>query len=186
MFQIGKIGKFSSNKKLAFLFEKKYVLKKNAFRKNQCFFFPVTTKSARDTPPVKFCHGHFWLFTGILSKIVTGKLKNFTVIFSKKVTGKLEISRSIRKKVVTGNLKFVTGTFVLWPQNFWFTAITTKVIFGLSLVASNVIFSQKSQEKKCAPQAANFFSQKHPNLGPPLILKNMTRRAVPKQAQNIN
>ena len=77
------------------------------------FFPPVTTKSARDTPPVKFCHGQFWLFPGILSKIVTGKLKNFTVIFSKKVTGKLEISRSIRKKVVTGNLKFVTGTFVL-------------------------------------------------------------------------
>ena len=77
------------------------------------FFFSVTPKSSRDTPPVKFCHGHFWLFTGILSKIVTGKLKNFTVIFSKKVTGKLEISRSIRKKVVTGNLKFVTGTFVL-------------------------------------------------------------------------
>ena len=110
---------------------------------NQCFFFPVTPKSARDTPPVKFCHGHFWLFTGILSKIVTGKPKNFTVIFSKKVTGKLEISRSIRKKVVTGNLKFVTGTFALWPQNFWFTAITTKVIFGLSLVASIIIISQK-------------------------------------------
>ena len=106
-------------------------------------FFPVTTESARDTTPVKFCHGHFWLFTGILSKIVTGKLKNFTVIFSKKVTGKLEISRSIRKKVVTGNLKFVTGTFALWPQNFWFTAITTKVIFGLSLVASIIIISLK-------------------------------------------
>ena len=82
------------------------------------FFFPVTTKSARDTPPVKFCHRHFWLFMGILSKIVTGKLKNFTVIFSKKVTGKLEISRSIRKKVVTGNLQFVTCTFVLRTQNF--------------------------------------------------------------------
>ena len=97
----------------------------------QCFF-PVTTKSARCTPPVNFFHGHFWLFTGILSKIVTGKHKNFTVIFSKKVTGKLEISRSIRKKVVTGILKFVTGTSMLWAQNLWFTALITKVILGIA------------------------------------------------------
>ena len=77
----------------------------------EVFFFPVTPQNARDTFFFEFCHGHFWLFTGILSKIVTGKVKNFTGIFSNIDTGKSENSRAFRKIVVTGTLTFVTGTF---------------------------------------------------------------------------
>ena len=108
----------------------------------QCVFFSVTHQSARDTPILEFCHGHFWRFTGIFWEFVTGKVLNFTANFSKIFTGKLENSRAFRKKVVTGTLKFVTGTSVLWSQNFWFTALITKVIFRVSLVASIALFNR--------------------------------------------
>ena len=57
-----------------------------------------------------------------------------------------------RKIIVTGTLAFVTGSFVLWSPNFWFTALTTKLIFGVSFVGSGVlIFSVKKKARNQTP-----------------------------------
>ena len=88
-------------------------------KQGQCFFFSRDIQTARDTPLVEFFHGRFSLFTGILSKIITGKVKNFTGIFSKIITRKLEKSRAFRKIDVSGTLTCVTCTFVLLSQKFF-------------------------------------------------------------------
>ena len=109
-------GDFESNFEVLKKKIKKPLKVPSLARSVQCFFFfPVTPKSARDTPFVRICHGHFLLFTGTFFAIFShffaffagilhlqfchGHFSIFTGSFSENVTGKAEIVTWKKKNI---------------------------------------------------------------------------------------
>ena len=81
-------------------------------------FFPVTTKSARDTPPVKFCHGHFWLFTGIIIENCHGQAQKFHGHFYQISHGQVGNFTVKSKKSCHGQFKVCHGHFCSLTSKF--------------------------------------------------------------------
>ena len=93
-----------------------------------------------------FVTGTFDFSRAHYRKLSRARPKFSRAFFPKFSRASWKISRALWKIVVTGTFRFVTGTFVLWSHFFfWFTALTTKVIFGVSLVASWLFSVKKAR-----------------------------------------
>ena len=121
------------------------------------FVFFMTPKSARDTQLREFCHGHFWLFTGILSKIFSGYLIFVTGTFPKIFTGNSENSRAFWKIVVTSTFRFVTGTFVLWLHFFFIDSSHNRGdIWSLTYRVLTIFSKQIIKKGRAVPIKLNY------------------------------
>ena len=104
------------------------------------FFLPWHPKVPVTQLFLNFITGSFCFFTCILSKIVTGMADNFTGFFFQNFHGQVGKVTGILKNSCHGHFEVCHGHFCALISNFWFTALTTKAIFGVSFVA-NLLFA---------------------------------------------
>ena len=96
-------------------------------------------------------HKNSWILSRALLTFhgqIIKNFQNFHGYFFRNFHVQVRKSTGISKNSWHGHFYVVTGTFVLWSQFFLFTALTTKVIFVVSLVASR-LFSLRKKHVPC-------------------------------------